>query len=255
MSVKCSIGPLKWRVIYLLATILFLLNACAANSSFPLYVPDLVKGKTRTVNVIIVVPTDAINANIEESSFTEAAGGGLLFAIIDLSVERSRQERVRPSIRRMKDSLRDFDIRTILKSEFKNSISQVEWLELKTISTVSQEVFSLKESLSDNSIQDILFVINVAYSFSSDLAVLKMSAGADIYPTSDELKTVLSKGLDTNSGEAIYKNIIEVGYRQPGGLPTRERLAAKWSENNGLYIKQGVKENAQEVAKIISMSL
>lgn len=98
----------RWRQL-LLSTCCLLLTACA-----PLHHKVLsaeAKSRIREVHVQVVVPQESFIFSASSPNVSAALGGGLIPALIDASVQKSRQEGMRAQIEPLLDQLLDADFR------------------------------------------------------------------------------------------------------------------------------------------------
>ena len=95
-----------------LCVVAFLFTAFAAAPAFA-SPPEVVAEGARSVpggrTIQVIVAQAEIQSNINRSRIAQAAGGGMLMALIDASVEQSRAKKAEAAITPLREALAGFD--------------------------------------------------------------------------------------------------------------------------------------------------
>ena len=201
--------------------------------------------------VVLAVPQEEIYGDINSSNMTAAAGGGLLFALIDAMVESNRAKNAEKSVSPLRDKLLDYDYAQVLADELNAQIKKIDWLSAKDV--------TLERSMSDTWAKDKVLL-------SSASAVLLMSAKYHLSPNLDSVETIVNlqmfpnaeslekfkekQDADTNvlnNSDNIYRNSIVVSTSLFSGVSKDENKLALQADD-GTKIKDALNKNAKEVA-------
>lgn len=203
------------------------------------------------VQAYLAVPQDEIYAEIDRSQTAAAAGGGLLFAIIDAAVDNSRTKNAEELLQPIRDNLIDYDYAQTLQAKIESQITTINWLKVKQV--------ELERSIGDDRIMNkieqssasaVLF-ITADYKIKPDFGALQTNVALIMFPNVDALKNFKEK-LDNNENPAdqadnIYRNEIVVTIPL-GSSGDKESNAIKLSESNSAKLRDALDESADRVA-------
>lgn len=105
-----TITRARWHQRGLLAMACLLLAACAPMHHKPLSAEA--RSRIRDVHVQVVLPQEGFTFSAASPNVSAALGGGLIGALIDSGVQKSRQEGMRGKVQPVLDQLLDADFRT-----------------------------------------------------------------------------------------------------------------------------------------------
>lgn len=203
------------------------------------------------VQAYLAVPQDEIYAEIDRSQTAAAAGGGLLFAIIDSAVDNSRTKSAEELIKPIRNNLIDYDYAQILKTNIESKITTIDWLNVKQL--------ELERSIGDNRIINkmeksnasaVLF-ITAEYKIAPDFDAIQTNVALIMFPNVKALKN-FSEKLDNNEDptdktDNIYRNDIVVNIPL-GSSGNKASNAQKLSESNSAKLREALDESANRVA-------
>lgn len=133
-------------------------------------------------NLLVVVPQNEIIAGIQESNISAAAGGGLLFVLVDAGVNQSRAKKAEAAIVPVRDALTDyqFDQKALATSA---AITQnASWLGIQK-SEISKDPSNTRISKAiDESPGPQLLTITYDYLLDNNFQVLKVGANVSLSP-------------------------------------------------------------------------
>lgn len=206
------------------------------------------------VDAYLAVTQDEIYADIDRSNSAAAAGGGLLFALIDSAVDNSRTKNAEELIQPIRDSLIDFDYAELLQTNLEEKLNDVEWMTVKKV--------QLERSIGDGLILDKVKKSEVS-------AVLFMTADYKLTPDFDGVITSIAiimfpnkaalykfkEELDNNENpvdqaDNIYRNNIIV--RTPLGLQgNKDENAQHLQDTKAMEVKDALEKSAKQIAQDI----
>lgn len=114
--------PARWLRRGLLAGACLLLAACAPMTHKALTAEA--QGRIRDVHVQVVLPQEGFTFSAASPNVSAALGGGLIGALIDSSVQKSRQEGMRGQVQPVLDQLIEADFRTEASAVLAQAVSE-----------------------------------------------------------------------------------------------------------------------------------
>jgi hypothetical protein len=229
-----------------IATFSLLFSGCASPSRISL--DPAKKANIRATQGIVGIGQQEIVADIVESNMTQAAGGGLLFAIIDASVNNSRGKKAESAITPVRDALIGYDVGKTLSACLNTSLATTSWLKLSEF-TVRQinDPATVKAWLPTTS-DKFLFLVRPTYELDPTFSNLVVSA----FVTLDE------KPLLNGSQKPIYENRFSCLLPLPNAQTTggdRATAAKLWAANSGAQIRKALDTGLSEIAAMIAYDL
>lgn len=215
---------------------LSLLTACAGVSRVPLNKDA--SAKITSVDSKIMIPADEIIVRAKPSNISGALGGGLIPALIDASVTKSRQTALEVIANPFYEKTDAIDFRALFTETFKTSIGNQQLLPNLSVS-VSSRGFSntaKDEKLAELKPGKAFLGIRVWYEFTPDMRSVIVIAN-----------TLMLAGGTT---EPVYTNSFLYTSNPIEGDP----LVA-WSENQGKALAEAFAESAKQVAYMLKQDL
>lgn len=221
------------RVLFL-AVILSILSGCGTLNRVGLQKDSIPKSSEAR----LIIPQDEIIIRSKPSNISTALGGGLIPALIDASITKSRQTELEKISTPFYNETAGIDLRTIFFEEFKTAFELQKTLPDTKLVVTSRALSkgTMKDLQSKLSPDDSLMAIRIWHEFSSDAKKVIVIAGAYMGQSAKE--------------DPVYRNMIfylsksaEVG---EGDSPF-----VYWSENKGERLKQVYSSSASIVAKLL----
>lgn len=229
-----------------------LASACATTQSN--HIDQEAREHIDKVDTYLAVTQDEIYAEIVRSNTTAAAGGGLLFALIDMSVDNSRTKSAEDLIKPIRDSLIDFDYAELLQANIEEKLKDIDWMTINKV--------NLERSVGDGHIlkkikksngSAVLFM-TADYKLTPNLDGVKTSISLIMFPNKESLYKFKEK-LDGNenpvdNADNIYKNNIVVNI--PLGLNgKKEENAKQLASTKAKEIRRALEKSAKQIAQDI----
>ena len=145
---------------------------------------NVIAPEARTVaggrDVYIMIPQAEIKPNINISNITAAAGGGLLFALIDAGVNNSRAKDAEKTVVPLREALVGFEFDPRAQLESVNTLSGLGWFEPKeTKISKDDSGKSMLTAIDQAGTQQIMF-LRYSYETNADFSGLVVSLGASL---------------------------------------------------------------------------
>jgi hypothetical protein len=203
--------------------------------------------------LVVTVAQTEINALINTSNITAATGGGLLFALIDAGVNKSRTTTAEEKIAPIRNSLLDYNFDQKAFAMSKKLAENITWLgiidsELKK--DVSNAIYS--KSLDESSTSQQL-ILNYDYLLTPAFDAIKV--GARVSVLSKQVPSV-----DKPEDRALLKNAVftrdvvcAVSLKE--ATKDADENIAKWSKDNGALARKSLDDALAALLKIIEFAL
>ncbi len=247
----------RLRLPTVLSIVILLLTGCAGKQMHN-HIDSSARGHIETVDAYLAVPQDEIYANIESSNITMYTGGGLIFALIDASINKSRTNNAEEIIQPLRDKLMDFDYAQILADEIGTRLKAVEWL--NTSDLILERAITddrYLQRMQSSSASAVLFM-TADYSITTEFNAVNTRMALIMFPNVEALNKFKEKeDKDDNSvdnDDNIYrKDIIHTVSLPVTG--TREENIKKLSKDNCSELKKALHQNAKEIAMKITRDI
>ncbi|MBB5193226.1 hypothetical protein HNQ50_003980 [Silvimonas terrae] len=236
-----------------------LLAGCATQPGFkPMPAAAVEKVKNSDINVI--VPQKEIKLAINQSNLTAAAGGGLLFALIDTAVNNSRTDTAETTVANLRNSLLDFSFNDTAMDAVKRETGNISWIAEKNVQLITTGDNKQLEKVLADSKRDIFTTIAFFYELSADGQTMVVTGIANAYPNNDQLKTLqrdLYKGttklddktaLHLNQLNSLYRDIITYRESLPDTYKEPAAALAVWGNADARLAKQALTDGANVIA-------
>lgn len=230
--------------------LVLLLPACATVKTN--HIEPAARAHIDTVDTYIAVPQEEIYADIVRSNTTAAAGGGLLFAIIDSAVDNSRTKSAEQLIQPIRNNLLDFDYAQALKNEIKNNLTQLNWM-TPANTTLERSVTDsrYRDGVSSSAASAVMFV-SVDYRLSAEFNAIENMVSVIMFPNVDALNEYKQgKDSDPSRIDDDTDNIFRDSYTVTTSLPvygSKENNAAKLSFENSTAVKDALTKSAEMIS-------
>ncbi len=239
-----------------MAGVVFLV-LCGCATQEPAFIPlskDLSQ-RINSSNAVIVASQKEIVADVDKSQVAAVMGGGLIPALIDVAIEKSRASSAEELIRPIRDALVEFDMGKDLREALGTRLDSIAWLHLvKWDTTYDNRADHIPTQLAANK-EDVLVLITPGYALSSDFQSLRVESEVKVIPRAASLRVVGGAKGNNEKVEPLYK--VKVSHLAPlavGGTD-KEGAAKEWSKDGGVRIKEYMKQGVSSIADKIVESL
>lgn len=247
----------------LLAVFFALVSGCAVQ---PVYkpMPTEAQGNLQSADVVLGISQKEIRGQIHESNLTAAAGGGLLFALIDAGVNQSRANSAERDISPVKDALLDFDFNKEMTAALAAEFEEVEWVNNERISVITEMTDANYDDHFRKSPSDAVMFVNLDYSLTPDFTKLMVNAQSMMFPKSAKLRALQqeiysdttelnnpNKANRTLLANSLYRNTFSYVAVLSNPPNDKGEAAAVWAADNGALIKQRMSDGVVAIAKLI----
>jgi len=235
--------------LWTILAVAFLTVACAGTT--PHYVDPAARAHIDEVDAYLAVAQDEIYAEIRPSQTAAAAGGGLLFALIDASVDTSRTKKTEELMQPIRDALIDYDYAEVLRTNILSQLKTIGWLNVKHVELERAiEDNRFIKRLEQSSASAILFM-TADYKLAPDFDTVKARISLIMFPGADSLKrfreTLDNNENPTDTGDNIYRNDIIVD--MPLGLSgDKQSNAMKLAESKAEILKKALNRSAKQIS-------
>lgn len=241
-----------------IATSLLTLTLTACSSLQPQH--NLDPQAVTTINEVetfLVVDQDEIYADIKGSNMAAAAGGGLLFALIDMAVESSQTSHAESSIQPIRDHLIDYDYASVLQSHINREIAGVNKVDIKEASlerAVSADLFSQRHGSSEASA--VLF-LSATYNMTPDFSSVITTVEALMFPNTEALYSFKERKDGNESHVDPEDNIYHNTFTQSRVVSAQNDASKNIEELNTSpeKIKKALESNAKLIAESLRSDL
>lgn len=243
-----------FKTFKILTTILtiILVSACAVTPNN--YIDQEARLHIDNVDAYLAVTQDEIYADIVRSNTTAAAGGGLLFALIDTGIDNSRTKNAEKLITPIRDSLLDYDYAQLLQTDIQAALAKIEWMSIKDVSlerTVGDGHILKKVEESKSS---AVFFMTADYKLTPNFDGVTTSISAIMFPNKKALYAFKEK-LDENENpidqsDNIYRNNLVVTV--PLGLTdSQKENALTLAKPGNNLVANALNDSSKQIAQRI----
>lgn len=238
-------------------SLVLLLSGCATAIHQPLTAEA--KQQVRSADVVIGIPQQEMAAQIKESNMTAAAGGGLLFALIDAGVNSYRSGNAEDAVRPLRDALISYSFDENLRVRMDNRLGAVPGMGIGN-SKVTKDVSEANyNAIYQASSKDAVLITNASYTMNVDFSSVVVNATALLYPKSSGLKASANLSdadlRDLPVKNAIYRDTVVFTCTLPLRSKTLEVNRDAWTANNGALLSGALNLGADEIARVISADI
>lgn len=202
-------------------------------------------------NLLILSNQDEIRVDIENSQVATTMGGGLIPALIDMAIEKSRSTSAEEQVKPIRDVLVDFDIGQEFLRELGEDIDHIDWLQVKRKEVVYDKNQDIIQNLLATGTEDALILFTPNYSLSADFKQLKVETIVKIYSRAPFLRPQKEGGNQKEDKPVpLYKNTYVKTMGLPSETSDTNTAAIEWSKDNGLQIKNSLNTSIKALAQL-----
>jgi hypothetical protein len=195
-----------------------------------------------------------IGTTINRSNLTAAAGGGLIFALIDAGVNNSRAKKAETSASSIRDSLIDYKPGDVLAQALKDELAATQVSALEDVQIVQiKDAATIAEKVKANPTKSVV-VLDLVYNLLPNFDGSRVVVTASIHPATGRFA-----GATVTRGKlppVCYLNTFSSTYAFPVTPGTKPAEAAKmWSSAEGERAKAILTQSLKEVAAMLVYDL
>ncbi len=231
---------------------LSLFTGCATAPRIPL---TTASNQASPSEILVGVTSQEIGTTIDASNTGAATGGGLIGAIIDLSVENARAKKAEQAIIPVRNALIGYEASAILTAAVQNEIGSAAWLkDAKTQTSQTAGQNSVTALLSKTTGNAVL-VVNVDYYLTPKFDAIIVAARVELRPRSDALIKKAEKR-DADEVPLLYYNKLSVvSILGTAASKDKEPNAKLWADENGKKAREALDVGLSEIAKMLVFDL
>lgn len=224
------------------------LSACVSAPPKQIAFPVAAKSNLAKTDVISAVPQAELNMAVQPSNVSMFAGGGLLPALIDASVNASRAKAAGASLADVRDTLLDYDFDAVLHQQLSTELAKVEWLHTGDIRTYKDMSNANLDGALDRSDASAVLFVGSGYVLSKEGAELTVTLNVELFPKEQSLVALRSgpgnDKLKTALTNSIYRNKFEYKQSLPTVSAVREENLGAWAVNGGEPLETALSKGA-----------
>ena len=228
-------------------------GGCATQSQ--MHMTKDAQSKIQSTDVVIGLAQEEIFAEIEKSNMTAASGGGLLFALIDASVNSSRTDDAETLISPIKNSLIEYNFPSEFETALSTELQRLVWLNTVKYQTKKPYSPTDDDSVLTSASADIVFVFSTSYRFSPGFKSVKVSSAVKGYANTDELKSIAKKANPDVEKPLLYMNSFVFSQPLQGAYTDSTQASKAWGSNDAEQVKSALTLGVSELAKMITTDL
>jgi hypothetical protein len=234
--------------------------ACLSACATPIaeHIPLAASAHASIASTELVVPIKQSEVYVFVPASTAGASAGLLGALVDVSIDATRNKNAETAVTPLRDAMVDFDADTMLRDDLKASLSQIDWLHVSGARVVKDIVPATLDKAITDSKDAAVLIVAADYHLSNDGAELDVVLSANMYANSDglaSLKPKAGKPSKSDISNAIYRNSVTFKATAPGATGERTQNIAAWSANNGAALRAAMHEGSNKLAGQIASDL
>ncbi len=220
----------------LAAATLLALVGLVAGCAVPTTLPKDAVAKVERTDVRSHVPQSEVNVQFMPSSY--GAGLGLVGAIVDVSVNSALASSAKARATKLRETVRDFDVRLAYWNSISNTIMETRWLKPERIEWRATNVTRLKAP--DVESRSVLN-LGANYRISPDTRVFEMVTGLDIFLPGKPKKPAASLFLTSHSSRI--------------GDEEGDKALALWMADQGAAYRRAATEAVVEQRRLLRFGL
>lgn len=236
---------IKVTLLASVALLSLFVSGCATATRIPLDASQAPRGP---VEGVYTTQTQEMQAAFTESNLTQAAGGGLLFALIDAGINSSRAKNSESVVLPLRDAMVDYDANTAFFAALRSELSKgavpiaLDNIQIQRFETYAERLDWVKAHLGKP-----MLTVNFNYIITKEMNAIDFTADVSLYGEN------ASKPVE-NYRNRFCARILMPSW--PGGQPTQPEAIKIWANDHAakarLVIATGIKEIAQMIAYDIS---
>jgi hypothetical protein len=228
-----------------------ILSGCAAP------VKTTIDPAARTVpggrDVRVIVEQREIQTRIVESNLTAAAGGGLLFALIDVGVNQSRANTAEKAVVPVRDALLGYDFDGKVAAANRAALARYDWLGLRDVSFAKDVTPGAQLAALDASTADQVVFATYDYAVAADFASIEVTMGVAVANRAGVADQPPEARLKPQN--LAYKRVFKSV--QPLDQPDKEAApnAQRWASDGGRLARAAIDRGIERVHWMLDRSL
>lgn len=248
---------ISWRSFAVVALGGLLLSACAGVPSYE-PVPQAAKDRIGSTDVVVPVKQNDIYVYVPPSNAASAAGGGLVAALIDVTIDTVRASKAENAVKPLRDATADYSFDKALQANVRKALADVSWLHVDKVHVLKEVTSDNIDRALDSSGDSAVLLTTADYQLSNDADELTVTLKAALYPKSEAL-VALRKGKPSktkvNLANALYHDTLMFECRMPNATTDRPTNIAAWSADNGAAMRAALDIGAAKVAWMLAADL
>ncbi len=195
-----------------------------------------------------------IGTSINPSNAGGAAGaaggliGGLVGGIVDASVNTSRAKKAEAAVTPIRQALIGYDANTSLRDALNATFIDKKTLPIQSFEIIPPANQSAKKTIVASAGADCVLIVTVDHRFTPEFNQIRIVATAELFPKNANLT---KSGLDSEG--RLYKNDFVSTVGDFAG--DRNTIVAAWAADDGIKIKNVLKDGFKEIAEMIAFDL
>jgi len=228
-------------------------SGCATAPRISLTVPGDQIGST---DVHIGVNTQEIGTTIDPSNVSAASGGGLIFAIIDLSIENSRAKKAEQIIIPVRNALVGFDANGLLSTAVQQELGPISWLKEAKIENGQLAGKDALDNVLKKTLANSVLILETDYYFTPKFEAIVVTTKVSLHARSASLRAKAERRASDEAVLLYYNKLSALSYLPDSPVGLDKSVAAnRWAEENGKKAKAALETGLREVAKMIAFDL
>lgn len=247
----------KKASLFLTFAMALILTGCGTTPNY--FMPAQATKNINSTDVIVSIPQKELYAQVNSPNTVAAAGGGLLFALIDAAVVNARANTAESAISPIKDALIEEDFNQLFASYLNEELANIGWLNLNKVKLSVLEGDAGRERAIKSAQSDAVMLIDVDYSLGANFNDFEAKAQAVLLPKNSQLKQFSEKPNGKYSAalwhpdNALYRDTFLVR-KNVSSLGDVEDNASSMVEDKPKLVER-FRQLAQKLAKSIAFSI
>lgn len=253
----------KLKFVGILLACILIISCGGKKTQYFIPLSDNTKQHIKSSKFVIVHGQDELNAEVNESKLTNATGGGMLFALIDVAITNKRANETENLLNPIRSELINFDIDQEIKKAIFPVLKATAWLHAKNTSDIvivhGNYTDIVKQILNDTTNnKDVVGVFSSSYMLNANFTELKVILTLELYALNSNLKNLhkhSNQKNKINQPQPIYKTRVVYTKNIETTSNNAEKNSKLWLANNGQFIKNALKESAIELSLKLNKNL
>jgi len=236
-----------------LAAAAMLFSGCTT----PIRVPISSDSRTQlgAVNGIVGLRQQEIGTSINRSNVSAATGGGLIAAIVDMSVDNARAKKAESAVTSVRDALVNYQPGNVLAGDLQKALASVPGVNPSHVDV--RQIIDPKTTGAwiQGSGGASVLLVTLDYKLSPNFDSIIVSAEVSLHPGGDRLGKIAQTKSDLPP--LVYYNVLSCTGSLPGltGQQTPDGMARLWAANGGQPARMVLDAGLQELAAMIAYDL
>lgn len=212
-----------------------------------------------STEVVASVKQSEIYVFVPPSELAQRGGGGLLLALVDAGIDKTRTGRAEEAVGGLRNAVVDYDFDGRLRGELQGALTGIAWLKVNGSRVIKDDQpASLDQAITASKSAAVLLA-DTDYHLSNDGRILSVTMDVRLYANTPELAAYRqTKGTSTAKSapvNALYRNSFSENISVVGDGETREVNLPIWSADHGAKLRQALDESAATLARRLASDL